>query len=996
MAESTISVSQFPQPPASLPSTLILSEFGSPFPTRSNLSPRSAPLGPRKPLTPGASNASTYSFAPKNSKNKTSELDSSGRSGLSGTSTFRPPSPHLPSSSVPPSDQYDGISSIGMDATEDRLLSTSFITSLLKENSSFRANKRQFFASDALSNFSEMTYPPLASSYATDTIGAAGSSSFDMRLPTDKDQAGQPPLGPLASIHESPIPALGDSATLYRADPDPSVPRKASFIQKVQRNSEIYNLPSDHIPSHHDGSNPVHSDPHACLALDSIGVVTPRFPRPTTTSDLQDRNSMHSTKSVVTSFVSRLSSHHSIKRVLAWKKVKPLPPVPLIAHIPIATELDYRRAEEMACLSDLVNRANTLEGYLKKGYQPHQSVTSFLYHAIRSGEGLVAPVDDADTVLPDTTGRTTPAARFRVPTQPQWSRYSKSVVSVGPAPLKKRRNSILLGAFFIVCLVAAGTAVGITIGRKKASTAVCPTNRAGAACNLNSTCICTSTQSGHCDPLPQNIIDLVPSLNRVFLSNRTSNDVYNNIRLTQSSANCASQSVLVDVAPALTSQISENVTRWAQTALLWNMIESQNLTANAALQKFIQTAPWHALNTTGEASLFTIMESGFIFDFAALEVREPNVSFVVMGQPAAAQLSQTGSTARSALDRMYSFASASSTQHQKALENYWTSVLQQNLSDLRTFMTALSISPIYLPFDATLTQQPMSLHSLLTPSSSAPFPPPLSCYPSLNSSQLQLINAIEGPVFGLSSVSPTNHFDPACYPGRPIYGVLNVLRLRQPFLDPRLGIARQAAVLKRDVSPRAIIRPGAILSLLPGPSNVSVISVEQSDPRQYGTLGQFHHVALQYLSSIPRVEVASALVSYILASGSIQAVPPTSTSILFNSLSTIPIIEVAVFGTVSPSDISFAASAFTTSSGSLFFGSDEGTALRNWVITGCSDTTIWAESPISPLVVRDSSFSDQIFNQTWNTVSMALHDSRNIGLVNITDNFITAKKFSSS
>lgn len=262
---------------------------------------------------------------------------------------------------------------------------------------------------------------------------------------------------------------------------------------------------------------------------------------------------------------------------------------------------------------------------------------------------------------------------------------------------------------------------------------------------------------------------------------------------------------------------------------------------------------------------------------------------------------------------------------------------------------------------------------------------------------MQQINAIEGDVFGLSPTSNASQFDPSCYPDRPVYGVLDVLRLRLPFLDSRPGIPRQAAVLKRDVSPRVLLHSGAILSPLPGPSNVTIVTPEQTDPRQYGALGQLNHVILQYLSSIPDVNVATALVSYVLSSASAQAVPPTNSSILFQSLASIPIMEVAVFGSISPSDIGSAISSFTTSSGSLFFGSDQGTALRNWAITGCRSTIVWAESGLSPLVVRDNDFSDQIFNQTWMAVSTALRNGiENIGLNNVTETFTLTQKFSSS
>lgn len=995
IADSTISygeLSQFPPPPASIPTTPIRSEFGTASPSRSTFSIRTAPR--KRPLpVPGAagSNAHSYNFP---HTNQASGSNTSARSGHSEASASHPSSRQLVNP-VSPYDWHDGASSIGMDATEDRLLSTSFITSLLQENS---GNRRASYGSDALSGFSEMTYPPLASSYTEDYVHS--SKSMMRASPPQRPQGRRPPPTAFAPILESPSRLSGDSDTLYSTrDHNAPVVRKASVSQGVQgasvvgvASATLHNLSSNHVP-YGSGGSPLYADGQPFLLQDGqANAVTPKISRrkPPTPRTPQTRESMHSAKSVVPSIISRISSHRSVRRILEWRKAKPLPPVPLIPHIPIAAELEHRREDEMKSLPELANRVDALEGFLQKGYHPHQSITT--YYAAHKGEGLTSTFDDGDTVLRDAS-QTTRSRNSPLNVTTAWPRLSDSPLRKGP---KKRRTLIVLGVFLAVSLAAVGTAVGITVGRKKSALAVCEGTLVGVACNLNSTCVCTSSLSGQCDGLAQNIVDLIPTLNELFSTNLTRNAVYNKIWLAQGAVpgSCASQSRLVDVAPALTSLISENVTQWAQTALLWNLVESQDLKETATLQKFIQSAPWKSFNPNGSTSSFSTTASGYTFNFATREVNPPNVSFVTAGQPTAAQLSEIGPVAQSALDRMYSFASASSIQHQKALENYWTTVLQQEPADLPTFLSAFSVSPILLPFDATLTRPPQALDKLLTPSTSSPFPPPLSCFPGLNPSQVQQVNAIEGRVFGLSQLSSASQFDPHCYPDRPIYGVLDVLRLRSPWLDPGSGIPRQAAVLKREVAPRVILHNGVILSPLPGPSNVTTITAEQSDPRQYGTLGQFNHVVLQYLSSIRSLNVANALVKYVLASASIQATPPTPSSVLYDSLTTIPIIEVAVFGSISPSDISSAVSSFTTSGGSLFFGSDQGTALRNWVITGCGSSIAWAESPISPLVVRDNDFSEQIFNQTWTAVSIALRNGiKNIGLVNVTDTFTIRNKF---
>jgi len=420
--------------------------------------------------------------------------------------------------------------------------------------------------------------------------------------------------------------------------------------------------------------------------------------------------------------------------------------------------------------------------------------------------------------------------------------------------------------------------------------------------------------------------------------------------------------------------------------------------AVAELQKFIQGAPWNTLNSSYDVtSSFSVLMSGYVFNFATQDVTQPPISFATEGQPTSTQLARVGPVAHSALDRMYSFATASSTQHQKSLANYWTTVLQQTLVDLPVFMSALSTSPILLPFNAALPSQPRSITNLLTSPLPSSFPPPLACYPGLSSAQMKRIESIEGPAFGLSPIRNASRFNSACYSDRPVYGVLDILRLRLPFIDSRSGVARQAALLKLDVAPRVIVYSGEVLSAMPGSSNMTMTTEDQSDPRRYGTLRQLDHVVLKYLSSIPDVNVATALVNYVLASETMPLMPPTNASMLYQSIAMIPVMEVAVFGSIDPSDITSAVSAFATSPGprSLFFGSDQGNSLRTWAITGCSITVVWSESALSPLIVRDNDLSDSIFNQTWTAVSTALRNNvPGVNVANITEAFRLTHKFS--
>ena len=154
-ADSTISfggLSLFPNPPASpLPLSPTASDFG--FGSRSNFPPSPA-RGPITPVTPGR--GSTHQ-----------QLHGSSSAGLSATShRARGSESHWPQApGISPHDWHDGASSIdNIDPAEERMLSASFITSILQESdmgsNSTRSRDRRSVASSAMTGASEMTYPP--------------------------------------------------------------------------------------------------------------------------------------------------------------------------------------------------------------------------------------------------------------------------------------------------------------------------------------------------------------------------------------------------------------------------------------------------------------------------------------------------------------------------------------------------------------------------------------------------------------------------------------------------------------------------------------------------------------------------------------------------------------------------------------------------------------------------------------------------------------------
>lgn len=307
-------------------------------------------------------------------------------------------------------------------------------------------------------------------------------------------------------------------------------------------------------------------------------------------------------------------------------------------------------------------------------------------------------------------------------------------------------------------------------------------------------------------------------------------------------------------------------------------------------------------------------------------------------------------------------------------------MLQQQASDLPKFMSTVSLSPVLLPFDATATFANNPVAQLLTNSSTTPFPPPLACYPGLDSSTMRAVTDIEAGIFGLTSPSAASQFDQSCYASRPIYGVLDILRLRLPFIDSRTGTAKQAAVLQRDAGPRAVLYAGEVLSAMPAASGASNSTSTVTDPRQFGTLNHLSHVMLDYLSSIDDTNLAISLVEYVLTA---PTVPPSNTSALFRGLAQLPTLEVAVFGTVLPTDLASIASSFATPNGSLFFGSDASAAVRTWAINAAGAPVVWADSAGAPKVVREASLDDDTFALVWDPAFQFQHTQTTGVVVNV-------------
>jgi hypothetical protein len=136
-------------------------------------------------------------------------------------------------------------------------------------------------------------------------------------------------------------------------------------------------------------------------------------------------------------------------------------------------------------------------------------------------------------------------------------------------------------------------------------------------------------------------------------------------------------------------------------------------------------------------------------------------------------------------------------------------------------------------------------------------------------------------------------------------------------------------------------------------------------------------------------------VDYVMSS---PVTPPTGDTLLGQSLNTIPTLEVAVFGSVTPPDVTGVVSSFTTPSGDLFFGTSQSLAVRDWAIVAARASVTWTESADSPEVVNDDSFTEDDFNAVWDPAYLFFHSSSDavVSVTNITSGFAAVDKFTST
>ncbi|KAF9650039.1 hypothetical protein BDM02DRAFT_3185730 [Thelephora ganbajun] len=888
--------------------------------------------------------------------------------------------------SLSPFDWHEGSSSIDVDPHDNRMLPTSFITSLISssEHGSPRSNpapmsppqsSAQLFSGgnnfDTTSSVSDATYPP---------CNYPPPSSPNMVIPPGA-----------AYLESSGRSSKTSSMGARTSDTDHDKP-------SVGSHTPLVNHANRYEPIKEDTIGELQARGEASKHLTGVGPS-----RRSSRGRRQSLLSTRTTKSYVSSLISKLSRATSRKQPIT----KPLPPVPAIPSQ--LRNSDYQKFEESMPLPQLVNRAEVLSRMLAKGQRPDSDYSPS--NAYRSTPTPVVEVTwngIAQTLEASKSNWST------IPEVPSYEYHSEGRMATSNRPVgfwerlitrfgKKRIIAmfIVIAVLLIILIVL----LGVLLRKKSVSVLPkCPAGKTGTDCDIAASCVCIGGSSSTC--VAQGLLDMLPATNSAFNTNFTTQDVATSLFDAMGvppDNNCAYQAILVDAGSKLRVGAFPVRTSWARSALLWHLIQTTDTSAISYIRAFLEKADFSALGSDSavDKSGYQIASSGFVFDFAKMAIRIESVSWKSDAQPSGDEVSKVKDTLSAALDKMYSNALAGSTQRQTALTKYWKSSLGQKPEDLSRFLAIIAGSRIMVPFDGTASVAHRKIVDLMPNATNfLSFPPPLACYPGLDASSITQVNQIEQQIFSLSVASTQSGFDTDCFDTRPIYGRLDLLQLRLPFYDSRRNASRQGVMLERSVNSRAVVYSGEYLSPLPSTSSPSSSPNSlkfNPNPLQYGTTNHLNHVILQYLKSIPNINIAIAFARFVLSS---VATPPAVDSALYNALDQMPTLEVALFGSIAPSDVSFIASSFATPSDGLFFGSDEALRVRSYAINTTRTSVVWTEQAGSPRVVRDSSFDDQAFNSVWDPAFAYMHlnnsgeqQSLNVNVKNITSAFGAIGKF---
>jgi hypothetical protein len=407
------------------------------------------------------------------------------------------PTSLLMAGKLSPYDWHEGSSIISVDPAEERMLSTSLITGLLSSNTPDKSSPGDgspHGLPPSQADVSEMSYHPFPLRH---NEPVAGSTRFFPSL----QPSTTPGEGP-----DSRINGENDTMASYSFDEHANV---VQFAHGPTRNVTVVGMAPAafrHTASEASVSESLHPqsqvthgstaplNPHPPSAFSSDKMQPTSFPfigtpqrltpeRPVSPDFTSGRSSVkhrrvsaHSSRTVrshVSSLISAVGQRtaRAARATMGWMQVKPLPPIPTIAHTSLYQEQEHRRMEGAVPLPQLAERADRLAAILDSGHLPHDSI-------MRSSYGFGSDKDSP------TIGR-----------RHQGANYDKSQPKGPHSPLKSKSHlkrpisrsekiKLFVGASVLALLILIGIVVGVEVGHRHAHSLSCSANRTGNTCSL--------------------------------------------------------------------------------------------------------------------------------------------------------------------------------------------------------------------------------------------------------------------------------------------------------------------------------------------------------------------------------------------------------------------------------------------------------------------------------------------------------------------------------
>ena len=513
------SLSQFPEPPNSIPSISLRLDPNAPYsnpstprqgspitPTRSHPGApfASGPSTPRRQQSQLAYDNGQYPFA--------SNFSTSNRSRDFAYNNYEPATPkgsvgplrrkhHTPDRGTPTSSRgpgYESTSGSFADDDDDRMPSTSFITGVLssadhssRTHAATDRDQSSRLIPDSMSAVSEMTYPPPAGAFRTppsfNLASRASPSNASNKPPStfltmDDDQSNIGSTISYDSYADGAQSVIRTASTSRKLEPRglgaAVVGYASGTIKRVASTRKFPESPANRERRREFRSSSLIPDgdeqdaQRMTLPDFHTGPDTPYSPARRSSIGFRPEDPLHDApfapprRSKSVSFFSTLGFS-------GWFAPKPPPRITPFRHMTQADAAAFKEQENGLPLPMLVSRAGALEGMLAEGRRPHHSISTY---ASGGGHGrlVISPWDSK--YREDMAGGATYVSSH-IPTTPgPWPGPPNGGAPNPPRSMRKRKVIFGIIVLLIVIVVSVGVGVGLP---KRHSKGTCPTGLAG-------------------------------------------------------------------------------------------------------------------------------------------------------------------------------------------------------------------------------------------------------------------------------------------------------------------------------------------------------------------------------------------------------------------------------------------------------------------------------------------------------------------------------------